>query len=87
MVSRLSEMSGLEVFTEGGRHIGILDDVSIDPETGKVLGLILTKIEKDFAQKVGAEDKKGVIIPYGAVKSVGDIVLMREILYESKPEA
>jgi sporulation protein YlmC with PRC-barrel domain len=86
MVSRLTEMSGLEVFTEGGKHVGVLEDISIDPETGKVLGIILSKLDPDFAKKVGAEDKKGVVVPYKAIKSIGDIVLMRELIYETPSE-
>lgn len=79
MVSRLSEMNGLDVFTEEGRHIGGLEDVSIDPETGKVLGMIISKLDPKFSKQVGAEGKKGVVVPYSSVKSVADIVLMRPI--------
>jgi sporulation protein YlmC with PRC-barrel domain len=75
-------MSGLEVFTEGGKHVGVLEDVSIDPETGKVLGIILSKLDSDFSKKIGAEGKKGVIVPYKAIKSIGDIVLLRDLIYE-----
>jgi len=82
MVSRLTKMSGLEVFTEGGKHVGVLEDVSIDPETGKVLGIILSKLDSDFSKKIGAEGKKGVIVPYKAIKSIGDIVLLRDLIYE-----
>jgi sporulation protein YlmC with PRC-barrel domain len=82
MVLRLSEMSGLDVFTEDGRYIGELSDISINPETGKVTGLILTKLKEDFAKRTGAEGKKGVVIPYEAVKSIGDIVLMRDVAYQ-----
>ncbi len=79
MVSRLNEMSGLDVFTEEGKHIGVLDDVSIDPDTGKVLGMIVSKLDPKFSEHVGAEGKKGVVVPYSTVKSIGDIVLMRSI--------
>lgn len=83
MVSRLNEMSGLDVFTEEGGHIGVLDDVSVDPETGKILGMVVSKLDPKFSEQVGAEGKKGVVVPYSAVKSVGDIVLLRAISYSA----
>ncbi|MBU2560122.1 PRC-barrel domain-containing protein, partial [archaeon] len=49
MVSRLSEMSGLDVFIEEGKHVGVLEDVSIDSDTGKVLGLIVSKLDSKFS--------------------------------------
>lgn len=86
MVSRLSEMSGLDVFVEEGRHVGVLEDVSIDSDTGKVLGLIVSKLDSKFSEQVGAGGKKGVVVPYSAVKSVGDIVLMRAVSYSGPKE-
>lgn len=86
MVSRLSEMSGLDVFTEEGKHIGVLDDVSIDPETGRVLGMVVSKLDSKFSEQVGAEGKKGIVAPYSTVKSIGDIVLMRSISYTGTKE-
>ncbi len=83
MVSRLNEMSGLDVFTEEGGHIGVLDDVSVDPETGKILGMVVSKLDPKFSEQVGAEGKKGVVVPYSAVKSVGDIVLLRAASYSA----
>ncbi len=87
MVVRLSEVSGLEVFTEGGKHVGVVEDFSIDPETGKVLGVVLSKVEDEFLRRMGVEGSgKGVIIPYEAIKSVGDIVLMKSITYGVQEE-
>lgn len=87
MVSRLNEMVELDVFTEDGKRIGTFEDVSIDPETGKVLGILLTKINGDFAKRAGLQDVgKGVIVPYVAVKSVGDIIILKSIVYASQKQ-
>ncbi len=87
MVSRLSEMKGLDVFTEDGMHIGTCDDVAINPETGKVLGVTLTKIDGKFAKKIGLGSVgKGIVVPYMAVKSVGDVILVKNIVYAQKHE-
>lgn len=84
MVSRLTEISGLDAFTENGKHVGILEDVSIDPETGKVLGVALTRVEEEFLEKMEIKGSRRIIVPYGGIKSIGDIVLMRNISYTVK---
>ncbi len=81
MVLRLNEICGLEVFTEEGKHVGIMDDLSVDPETGKVLGVVISKLDPKFSEHVGAEGKKGVIAPYSTMKSIGDIAIMRPISF------
>lgn len=87
MIVRLSEISGLEIFTEGGKHVGVVEDFSIDPETGKVLGIVLSKVDDEFLRRTGIEGSgRGVIIPYEAIKSVGDIVIMKTITYGVQEE-
>jgi sporulation protein YlmC with PRC-barrel domain len=75
-------MDGLEVFTEDAMHVGSIEDVSVDPKDGKVVGLVLSRVEESFIKKIGAEVGKGVIVPYAAVVAVGDIVLIKNIKYE-----
>ena len=36
MVMRLTELSGLDAFIDDGMHAGIIEDISIDTETGKI---------------------------------------------------
>ncbi|MEE8168200.1 MAG: PRC-barrel domain-containing protein [Candidatus Hydrothermarchaeales archaeon] len=87
MVSRLNDIRGLDVFSEDGKHIGALQDITVDPETGKVLGVVLTKLVGDFAKRAGLEETgKGIVVPYMAVKSIGDIVLLKNIVYTKKHE-
>jgi sporulation protein YlmC with PRC-barrel domain len=84
MVSRLSEISGLDAFTEDAMHVGVLEDVTIESETGKVSGVVLGKVEEGFMRRIEAEGGKGLILPYGAVRSVGDIVILKDIVYRRK---
>ncbi|MEE9594907.1 MAG: PRC-barrel domain-containing protein [Candidatus Hydrothermarchaeales archaeon] len=87
MVSRLNEITGLDVFTEDGKRIGTFQDASIDPETGKVLGIVLNRINDEFVKKVGIEKVgKGIVVPYVAVKSVGDIIIVKNIVYTQKQD-
>jgi sporulation protein YlmC with PRC-barrel domain len=84
MVQRLSEISGLDAFTEDAMHVGVLEDVTIETDTGKVAGVVLGKVEEGFMKKVEAEGGKGLIIPYGAIRAVRDIVILKDILYRRK---
>jgi len=84
LVSRLSEITGKEVFTEDGAHVGSVDDVVIDPETGKVTGILVGNVEESFWKRLGTEKSRGVNVPYRAVKSVGDIVILRNIVYSAR---
>jgi sporulation protein YlmC with PRC-barrel domain len=84
LVSRLSEITGKEVFTEDGAHVGTVEDVVIDPETGKVLGILVSNVEESFWKRVGVDKAKGVNVPYMAVKAVGDIVILKNIVYTAR---
>lgn len=84
MVSRLTEISGLDVYTEDGKRVGVLEDVSIDPENGKILGLAVTRVSEEFLEKVGVSEGRGVLVPYAGIKSIGNIVLMKNLPYTVK---
>lgn len=86
MVARLNDMVGLDVFTEDGKHIGILEDISVDPETGRVLGIAIKDVSDAFLKRMGVESRRGIVIPYAAVKAVGDIILMKIIAYGAGEE-
>lgn len=86
MVYRLTEMDGLDVFTEDAMHIGVLEDISIDSENGKIIGLVLSRLDADFVKKVGSEVGRGIVIPYEAVVSVGDIILVKMVKYATPQE-
>ncbi len=84
MVSRLSELTSKDVFTEDGSRVGSLEDVVIDPETGKVQGLLIGNVSESFLERVKLERARGVNVPYRAVKAVSDIVILRDAVYSAK---
>ncbi|NOZ77186.1 MAG: hypothetical protein GXO65_05865, partial [Euryarchaeota archaeon] len=61
MVLRLTEISGLDAFTEDAFHVGVLEDVLIETDTGKVTGIALGRVEEGFLKRVDAEGAKGVV--------------------------
>lgn len=84
MVSRLTEISGLDVFTEDGKRVGVVEDVSVDPDSGKVLSLAVGRVAEEFMEKIGAGEGRGVLVPYAGIKSIGSIVLMKNLPYTVK---
>lgn len=79
MVSKLSEITGRDIFTEEGNRVGTLQDITLDADTGRILGLLINRVDTEFSERIGIETGKGIVIPYSAVKSMGDIVLIRAI--------
>ncbi|AEA46616.1 PRC-barrel domain-containing protein [Archaeoglobus veneficus] len=75
MISEISTLFGLRVYTDEGRYVGRVDDVVIDLERRQIRGLALG----DFNRSLIDSRAPGIIIPYRLVKSVGDIVIVKDI--------
>ncbi|MBI5061791.1 MAG: PRC-barrel domain-containing protein [Candidatus Aenigmarchaeota archaeon] len=73
-----SEMVKKDVFTSKGVYCGKITDVGLDMEKYRVKSVVIDAIRGSFlAQMVG--DKRGVIIPFAMVQSIGDVVLIKHI--------
>jgi len=75
MISEISTLFGLKVYTDEGRYVGKVDDVVIDLERRQIRGLAVGDYNKALIDSKAI----GVIIPYRLVKSVGDIVIIKDI--------
>ncbi len=82
MISEISTLFGLRVYTDEGRYVGKVDDVLIDIEQRLIKGLAVG----DFNKSIIDSKAPGVIIPYRLVKSVNDIVIIKDIfkIYKEK---
>jgi len=77
-VRSYAELTRKDVFTSKGVFAGTVTDVGIDLDKFKIKSLIVDAVRGSFlASLVG--DKKGVVIPYAMVQSVGDIIIIRHI--------
>ena len=77
-VQSFSELTKKDVFTDKGVYCGKMTDLGLDMEKFRVKSLIVDAIKGSFlASLVG--DKKGVIVPFPMVQSVGDIVIIKHI--------
>ena len=81
MICEISLLFGLKVYTDEGRYVGKVYDVVIDLERKQIKGLALGEYNKALINS----KSPGVILPYRFVKSVGDIIIVRDIFkFKSK---
>ncbi|MBU5688170.1 MAG: PRC-barrel domain-containing protein [Candidatus Aenigmarchaeota archaeon] len=75
----ISEETGRRFGVETGRRFGVVSNVDFVTESGELLNIVVagaTKALKDLNLK---EDDKGrLLIPFSAVKSIGDFVVVSE---------
>ncbi|MBU5557593.1 MAG: PRC-barrel domain-containing protein [Candidatus Aenigmatarchaeota archaeon] len=67
------------VSEESGRKFGIVGDVAFITESGELMNLVVTEPTKGIQDLGLSEDDKGrLLIPFSAVKSVGDFIIIAE---------
>jgi len=77
-VKSFSEMARKDVFTHKGSYCGKILDIGLDMEKFRVKSLVVDAVRGSFlASLVG--DKKGVIVPFTMVQSVGDVIIIKHI--------
>lgn len=79
----ITSLVGREVYTNNGVFVGEVEDLQLDIDSNTVNGLALHRLNDDlFTEYVG--DARGVMLPYRWVQSVGDIVLVNDIVERVK---
>jgi len=64
-MKKLSELSGMKVYSDRARYIGTIEDAVIDDKEGKITGVV-------FERRGG----KALSIPYNSIMAIHDIVLV-----------
>lgn len=85
-VSDASEMFSKDVFTNKGYYCGKVSDIELDLSRYKIRALVIEAARNSLLGKV-VGGKRGVVIPYNMVQSVGDIVIIKHISEASLPES
>ncbi len=75
MHAEVSTLFGLNVYTDKGIYIGKVNDVVLEVNEKKAVGLAVTKINPEMFDASG----KGVVIPYRLVTAAADIVIIRHV--------
>ena len=77
-VKNISEVLGKDVFTNRGVYAGRVADVEVNMSKFRLRSLVVEAGRGSFlSELVGG--KRGVIIPYQLVESVGDVVIIKHI--------
>ena len=67
------------VSEEHGKKYGEVDDISFVSDTGELMNLLITNTTQHIDDVQLQEDRKGRnIIPFSAVRSIGDFVIVSE---------
>ncbi|MBU3957512.1 MAG: PRC-barrel domain-containing protein [Nanoarchaeota archaeon] len=72
-------MGKVVVSEETGRKFGIVGDVSFITESGELMNIVMVESTKHVHDLQLAQNDKGqVLIPFSAVRSVGDFIIIAE---------
>ncbi len=77
---RAADMVGKQIISEEtGRKFGIVSNVDFITESGELLNLIVEQPTKHLSDMNLKADEKGrLLVPFSAVKSIGDFVIVSE---------
>ena len=81
----ITSLVGREVYSNNGVFVGEVEDLRLDIEQEIVTGLAMTELNYDLFEDRAA-GSRGVIVPYRWVRSVGDIVLVNDIVERMRGE-
>ncbi|ADN36884.1 PRC-barrel domain protein [Methanolacinia petrolearia DSM 11571] len=74
MKTQITDLFGMEVYTDKSVRVGIVDDAVLNVDTKKVDFLAVGELNPDLFQLKGF---KGIRVPFRIIKSVGDIIIIR----------
>lgn len=77
---RAADIVGKSVVSEEtGRKFGVVSNIDFITESGELLNLIVEQPTKHLADLNLKSDEKGrTLVPFSAVKSIGDFVIVSE---------
>ncbi len=76
MRTQITELFGLNIYTEKSVYVGEVEDVILDIEGKKMDSLVVGKLNQDL---VDVKNYKGLKIPFRIIRSIGDIVIIRHL--------
>jgi sporulation protein YlmC with PRC-barrel domain len=76
MRTQITELFGLNVYTDKAVFVGSVDDVVIDVDQKKIDSLAVGSLNPEIGEIKGYT---GLKIPFRIIKSIGDIVLIRHV--------
>ncbi|MEM4633862.1 MAG: PRC-barrel domain-containing protein [Candidatus Anstonellaceae archaeon] len=86
MVVKISKIYGMDIYTDGGKFLGRVQEILLDLEKGEILRLTmepLNSVSKDEAKRI-LRDRS---VLYKSVKSIEDVVVVSKGLTNSSLES
>jgi sporulation protein YlmC with PRC-barrel domain len=85
----ITNLVGREVYTNTGVFLGEVEDLRLNLDSQQVTGLALHELSRElFTEELATA--RGVIVPYRWVQSVGDVIIVSDIverIQEQKEES
>lgn len=77
---RAADIVGKTIISEEtGRKFGVVSNIDFITESGELLNIIVEQSTKHLADlNLKSDDKGRMLIPFSAVKSIGDFVIISE---------
>lgn len=79
-LEELTTLVGREVYTNNGVFVGEVEDVRLNLDAESVTGLALNEINVDLLGDQLEPGQRGAIVPYRWVRSVGDVVIVSDVV-------
>jgi sporulation protein YlmC with PRC-barrel domain len=76
MDAQITDLFGLQIYTEKGMFIGEVEDVVIDVDAKKIDSVVVGKVNDQLFE---LKNFKGLKIPYRIISAIDDIVLIRHL--------
>lgn len=77
-VASVSDTYGKDVFTDKGMYCGKVEDIECDLKRFKIRSLVIRAVKGSYVSNM-LGSKKGLIIPFPMVQSIGDVILIKHI--------
>ncbi|MDD4127135.1 MAG: PRC-barrel domain-containing protein [Methanomicrobium sp.] len=74
MKTQITELFGMEVYTEKAVRVGVVDDAVLNVDTKKIDSLAVSDLNPELLQLKGF---KGIKVPYRIIRSIGDVIIIR----------
>jgi sporulation protein YlmC with PRC-barrel domain len=76
MKTQITELFGMQVYTDKAVYVGDIDDVVLDVDAKKIDSLAVGNLNPELMELKGF---RGVRIPYRIIRSIGDIIIIRHL--------
>jgi sporulation protein YlmC with PRC-barrel domain len=76
METQITELFGLQIYTDKGMFIGEVEDVVIDVDGKKIEAVVVGKVNDQLFE---LKNFKGLKIPYRIISAIDDIVIIRHL--------